>query len=71
MRQLQQMRRNWNCAEQYANVNLSHKDKLGYWHKKFRNMRKAKAMRPLTQRQKELREEEAWRLGAEAVKYEI
>jgi hypothetical protein len=44
-------------------VNTPHKDKLGYWQKKLRNMRKAKAMRPPSQRSREMREEEAFRLG--------
>lgn len=50
-------------AEQYANVNTPQKDKLGYWHKKFRHMRRAKALKPPTMRALEMREEEAFREG--------
>jgi hypothetical protein len=45
-------------------VNRKAKDKLGYWRKKYRNMRAAKALRPQSLRSRELREEETWKLGA-------
>jgi hypothetical protein len=44
-------------------VNSPAKDKPGYWQKKLANMRAAKALRQPTQRDRELREEEVFRLG--------
>jgi hypothetical protein len=48
-------------AQQYGNRKMKAKGKPGYWARKLQNMRKAKALRPVSRLRRELREEEAWR----------